>query len=189
MQWPEAMPVAAPIAVVRREIARLDVRTQEWRTPIRREQRDRARFALGELTGAVTAQGRAAERGRWLWLCESQPWVFSGYVLWLALTVALTLAWTVPIGGTIEGGGGARLHSAPVASGLVGFGLAWTTMECAYRYQRQQRRKFHAEAVRRLALLEARIDTLSSPSRTRLATATERQAGRGSGTGGTPLPR
>ncbi|MFD8169529.1 toll/interleukin-1 receptor domain-containing protein [Streptomyces cellulosae] len=168
VQWPEAMPAAAPVAVVRREIARLDVRTREWTTPIRREQRDRARFSLGELTRAALAHRQAAERGRWRWLCEEQPWVFSGYVLWLALTVAFTLAWTVSVAGTLEGGGGARLHSAPVVAGLVGFMLAWTTMECAYRYQRQQRRKFHAEAVRRLAVLEARIDTLSYPPRTRL---------------------
>ncbi|WP_225800484.1 toll/interleukin-1 receptor domain-containing protein [Streptomyces sp. NK15101] len=76
VRWPEAMPAAAPVAVVRREIARLDVRTQGWNAPIRREQRDRARFALAELAEAVAAQGRAAERGRLLWLREAQPWVF-----------------------------------------------------------------------------------------------------------------
>ncbi|MFD3659667.1 toll/interleukin-1 receptor domain-containing protein [Streptomyces sp. NPDC058659] len=174
VRWPEAMPAAAPVAVVRREIARLDVRTQGWNAPIRREQRDQARFALGELAEAVAAQGRAAERGRLLWLREAQPWVFSGYVLWLALTVALTLAWTLPLGGGLEGWDWARLHAAPVAAGAVGFGLSWTTMECAYRYQRRQRRMFHTEAARRLAVVEARVDTLSSPSRTRLVTGTKR---------------
>ncbi|MYY11783.1 TIR domain-containing protein [Streptomyces sp. SID4919] len=168
VQWPEAIPPTALMAVVRREIARLDMRTQEWSGPIRREQRDRARFALGELTGAVAAHGRAAERGRLPWLREAQPWVFSGYVLWLALTVALTLAWTLPLG--VQGEGGTRLHAAPAVAGVVGFWLAWTTMECAYRYQRWQRRMFHTEAVRRLTLIEVRIDTLSLPSRTRLAT-------------------
>ncbi|WP_330320470.1 toll/interleukin-1 receptor domain-containing protein [Streptomyces clavifer] len=172
VQWPEAMPLSAPMAVVRREIARLDVRTQEWGAPIRREQRDRARFALEELAGAVAAQGRAAERGRFRWLCEAQPWIFSGYFLWLALTVALTLAWTMSLG--VQGGGGVRLHAAPVAAGLVGFWLSWTTMECSYRYQRWQRRMFSTEAVRRLTLIGVRVDTLSLPVRTRLATATER---------------
>ncbi|MFE2106556.1 toll/interleukin-1 receptor domain-containing protein [Kitasatospora sp. NPDC059463] len=167
-QWPEAVPATALMAVVRREIARLDVRTQEWSGPIRREQRDRARFALGELEGAVAAHGRAAERGRLLWLREAQPWAFSGYVLWLALTVALTLAWTLSLG--VQGEGGMRLHAAPVVAGVVGFWLAWTTMECAYRYQRWQRRMFHTEAVRRLTLIGVRVDTLSLPSRTRLAT-------------------
>ncbi|MFB7293816.1 toll/interleukin-1 receptor domain-containing protein [Actinacidiphila glaucinigra] len=170
MSWPEVMPAGTPVAVVRREIARLDVRTQEWSAPIRREQRDRAWFALGELEEVVATQGRAAEHGRLQWLRQAQPWVFSGYVLWLALTVALTLAWTVPLGS----GGGARLHAAPVAAGIVGFTLAWTTMECAYRYQRWQRRMFHAEAVRRLALVAARVDTLTSPSRSRLVTARKR---------------
>ncbi|MFE7425009.1 toll/interleukin-1 receptor domain-containing protein [Streptomyces sp. NPDC057545] len=174
VEWPEAMPAAAPVAVVRREIARLDVRTQEWVAPIRREQRDRARFALRELAGAVSTQAQAATRGRLLWLRERQPWAFSGYALWLALTVALTLAWTLPLGGSLEGGGGVRLHTAPVAAGFVGLVLAWMTTECVYRYQRWQSRMFHAEAVRRLALIEARVDTLSSPSRTRLATARKR---------------
>ncbi|MYX32674.1 MULTISPECIES: toll/interleukin-1 receptor domain-containing protein [unclassified Streptomyces] len=174
MSWPEAMPATAPVATVRREIARLDVRTQEWSAPIRREQRDRASFALGELQAAVATQGRTAKYGRLQWLREAQPWVFSGYVLWLALTVALTLAWTVPLGSGLEDGGGVRLHAAPVAAGIVGFALAWTTMECAYRYQRWQRRRFHAEAVRRLALVAARVDTLTSPSRTRLVTARKR---------------
>lgn len=40
----------------------------------------------------------------------------------VALAVALTLAWTLPLGYELEGGGGARLHSAPVAAGVVGFG-------------------------------------------------------------------
>ncbi|MGW7336223.1 toll/interleukin-1 receptor domain-containing protein [Streptomyces sp. NPDC054808] len=173
VRWPESVPAAAPMAVVRREIARLDVRTQGWNAPIRREQRDRARFALGELAEAVAAQGREAERGRLLWLREAQPWVFSGYVLWLALTVALTLAWTLPLGGGLEGWDWARLHAAPVAAGTVGFGLSWTTMECAYRYQRRQRQTFHTEATHRLAVVEARVDTLSSPSRTRLVTGTK----------------
>ncbi|MFE4451895.1 toll/interleukin-1 receptor domain-containing protein [Streptomyces sp. NPDC056796] len=180
VSWPEAVPVAAPVAVVRREIARLDVRTREWGAPIRREQRDRARFALGELTSAVTAHGRAAERGRLPWLRETQPWAFSGYVLWLALTFALTLAWPLSLNG------GVRLYAAPVAAGLAGFGLAWTTMECAYRYQRWQRRMFHAEAMTRLALLEERVGTLSHPPRTRL-TNPDRSAGNGTGTA--PLPR
>ncbi|MFE2018062.1 toll/interleukin-1 receptor domain-containing protein [Streptomyces sp. NPDC059499] len=180
VQWPGAMPAAAPIAVVRREIARLDVRTQEWEAPIRREQRDRARFALEELAGAVATQARAAERGRFRWLCEAQPWIFSGYNLWLALTVALTLAWTLPLG--VQGGGGARLHAAPVVAGVVGFWLAWTTMECAYRYQRWQRRMFHTEAVRRLTVIRAQVDKLSLPVRTRLATGNARRD-RWSGTG------
>ncbi|MGW1228191.1 toll/interleukin-1 receptor domain-containing protein [Streptomyces sp. NPDC002530] len=170
VSWPEAMPPTSPVAVVRREIARLDVRTQEWAAPIRREQRDRARFALGELTEAVVVQGRAAERGRLPWLREEQPWVFSGYVLWLSLTVALALAWILPLGDGLGAGGTARLYAAPVAAALVGVGLAWTTLECAFRYQRGQRRMFHSEAVRRLAVLEERIDTLSRPSRTRLTT-------------------
>ncbi|WP_327709908.1 hypothetical protein OG912_15900 [Streptomyces sp. NBC_00464] len=92
----------------------------------------------------------------------------------VALAVALTLAWTLPLGYELEGGGGARLHSAPVAAGVVGFGPAWTTMECAYHHQRRQLRMFHAEAVRQLALVGARVDTLSSPSRTRLTAARKR---------------
>ncbi|WP_405616552.1 hypothetical protein [Streptomyces sp. NBC_01508] len=150
VQWPEAVPTTAPMAVVRREIARLDMRTQEWSGPIRREQRDRARFALGELARAVAAHGRAAERGRLLRLRGAQPWAFSAYVLWLALTVALTLAWTLPLG--VQGGGGTTLHAAPVVAGVVGFWLAWATMECAYHYQRWQRQMIHTEAVRRLTL-------------------------------------
>ncbi|MFD8676337.1 toll/interleukin-1 receptor domain-containing protein [Streptomyces seoulensis] len=172
VQWPEAMPSGAPMSVVRREIARLDVRTQEWVAPIPRGQRDRAQFALEELAGAAATHGRAAKRGRFRWLCEAQPWMFSGYLLWLALTVALTLAWTLPL--ELEDGGGARLHAAPVAAGVVGIWLAWTTMECAYRYQRWQHRVFHAEAARRLTLIRARVDKLTMPSRTRLVTAKER---------------
>ncbi|MEU7036140.1 toll/interleukin-1 receptor domain-containing protein [Streptomyces sp. NPDC046237] len=162
-RWPQALPVPTSRQVLRRSIARLEVRAGLWSSPLTREQRDKAHWVLDDIDRALTGLAAEAKRSRTAWLAQDKPWHLSLYVLWVTANIALTTASTLP--SVLAGAGTWRMHVLPVAAAVLSLALALGTMEVAYRTQRRQREALLSEAAGKAELLRSRVRALSAHAR------------------------
>lgn len=161
--WPQRLPDAVPLPVVRRAAARLEGRLGEWSRPLSREQREKAEWTLADLDRAVAVVLAQASRSRLRWLVEDCPWVCSGYVLWMSTNTGLATASVVP---RAEAGTAPWLmYALPVIALLLSAVLSAATMERVHRYRRRQRRTVANEVAEHLGALRGRLEELSSPAR------------------------
>ncbi|MCX4673425.1 toll/interleukin-1 receptor domain-containing protein [Streptomyces sp. NBC_01381] len=164
-RWPHCLPAPATRMVLRRAVARLDLRLREMRTPLSREQREKARWELADLSKALRRVTGEAERSRRAWLRQDHPWLFGFYALWLALTAASALASGLAFSRAEHGT--TRVHVALAIVTLIGAALALATAELGHRLQRRQRTQLVREARDRIDKLAARVTTLSTHARTK----------------------
>ncbi|MGW2204787.1 toll/interleukin-1 receptor domain-containing protein [Streptomyces sp. NPDC001774] len=162
-RWPQALPLPTSRQVLRRSIARLEVRTGLWSSPLTREQREKAHWVLDDIDRALTGLAEEARRSRTLWLARDKPWHLSLYVVWVTANIALTTASTLP--SLLAGTGTWRMYVLPVVAALLSVALSLGTMEVAYRTQRRQREALLCEATGKAELLRSRVTALSSPAR------------------------
>ncbi|MGN9756741.1 TIR domain-containing protein [Streptomyces sp. SD31] len=164
-RWPQGLPDRVTRPVLRRAIARLELRLAESRPPLSREQREKADWELEDMRGALERLADEARRSRVRWLCQDHPWILGGYCVGLALVTALAVASGLAF--DAAGEGRPRVHLTLAAVVLVGAALALATMELALRHQRRLRTDLVTEAAERIALLADRVTALSAPARTR----------------------
>lgn len=164
-RWPQGLPDRVTRPVLRRAIARLELRLAESRPPLSREQREKAGWELEDMRGALGRLAEEARRSRVRWLSQDHPWIFGGYCVGLALITALAVASGLAF--EAAGEGRPRVHVALAVFVLIGAALALATMELALRHQRRLRTDLVTEAAERIALLADRVSALSAPARTR----------------------
>ncbi|MFF7448478.1 MULTISPECIES: TIR domain-containing protein [unclassified Streptomyces] len=162
-RWPHRLPDRVSRTELRRAAARLHVRLDRMTPPLSREQREKAAWELDDIAGAVRRVEREAARSRRGWLSGDHPWLFAGYVLWLALTAALLVASALAYIATGEGT--VRRYVVLGVVALVGGALALGTLETAYRCRRRQRRELARQVTAFRDGLLRRVAELSPPPR------------------------
>nr|WP_199848000.1 TIR domain-containing protein [Streptomyces dysideae] len=166
-RWPQGLPDPVTRPVLRRAVARLELRLAGFRPPLSREQREKAKWELAGLREALGRLSGEARRSRVTWLRQDHPWMFGGCVLWLSLTAATALEAGIAFGAA--GRGTPRVYAALVVVALIGTALALATMELGHRHQRRMRTDLVTEAGARVADLAERVTALSAPARTKLS--------------------
>jgi hypothetical protein len=164
-RWPHHLPERVSRAVLRRAVARLHVRLDRMTAPLSLQQREKAIWELDDIADAVGRVDREAGRSRRKWLSEDHPWLFAGYVLWLALTAALLLASGLAYADAGEGT--VRRYVVLGVVVLIGAALALGTLEIAHRYQRRQRRELMCQVTGFWDGLALRVADMSLPPRTK----------------------
>ncbi|MFH0521624.1 TIR domain-containing protein [Streptomyces sp. M41] len=164
-RWPQGLPSPVSRPVLRRAVARLELRLAESRAPLTREQREKAEWELRDMRAALGRLAAEAGRSRVVWLRQDHPWLFGGHVVGLALITALAVASGLAF--EAAGKGAPRVHGTLAGVVLVAAALALATMELGLRHQRRMRTDLVAEAGDRVALLAGRVRDLSAPARTR----------------------
>ncbi|GAB2732502.1 hypothetical protein GCM10027072_28870 [Streptomyces bullii] len=164
-RWPQALPDPASPLVLRRAVVRLEKRMREWSRPLPREQREKAEWVLQDIGEALRRLRRETRRPRLEWLRQDRPWLFSLYVLWVALNTALATAAMLTL--FTAGLGSWRACLLPPTAALLAVAVALGTVDVGYRLQYWQRRALLAELARGRSRLAARVAELSSPARTR----------------------
>ncbi|WP_461064349.1 toll/interleukin-1 receptor domain-containing protein [Streptomyces pseudoechinosporeus] len=167
-RWPQGLPNPVTRPVLRRAIARLELRLAESRPPLSREQREKAEWELKDMREALERLADEARRSRLRWLCQDHPWIFGGYCVGLALITALAVASGLAF--DAAGQGRLRGYVALAVVVLTGAALALATMELGLRHQRRLRTSLVTEATERIAALADQVTALSAPARTRRPT-------------------
>ncbi|MFE9022309.1 TIR domain-containing protein [Streptomyces sp. NPDC007808] len=164
-RWPQGLPNPVSRPLLRRAVARLELRLAAARPPLSREQREKAEWELADMRAALARLSQEARRSRLTWLRQDHPWLLGGHVVGLASITALAVASGLAFESVRKGT--PRVHGTLAVLVLIAAALALTTMEIGLRHQRRLRTDLVAEVGERVALLTDRVAALSAPARTK----------------------